>query len=152
MATDGTGETTPHGSPGGLESGRVGLLGTVARVAMAPGAAGSVVFLLRAGRNTPRFLLALFVIWVLSPFAALAWASMVSKRWAVPTRTALHCVALVITLGSLATYAGLFPPPAGSRPAFVFVAAPPGSWLLMAIVVPTVAWISRRRRRQQLGA
>ena len=52
-------------------------------LAVVAGAVGSVGLMLRAGRSTPRLLLVLFVIWVLSPFVALAWANMVSSvgRW-----------------------------------------------------------------------
>lgn len=130
----------------------LGLLRAVARIAVVVGAVGSVGFMLRAGRRTPHFLLVLFVIWVLSPFVALAWANLVAKRWSVPTRATLYGVTLLIALGSLAIYGGVVSPPAGSPGAFVFVAVPPGSWLLMTIVVPIAAWISRRLSRRGAGA
>ena len=41
---------------------------------MLVGAVGSVGFLLRAGQRTPRLLLVLFVLWVLSPFMAVVLA------------------------------------------------------------------------------
>jgi hypothetical protein len=107
---------------------------------------------LRAGRSTPRFLLVLFVIWVLSPFAALAWANLISKHWLFLTQVALCCVTFVITLGSLAIYGGLVPRPVGSAPAFVFVAVPPGAWLLMALTVTPAALLSRRRSNRGAGA
>lgn len=113
---------------------------------MVVGAIGSVGFMLRAGRNTPRLLLVLFVFWVVSPFVALAWANMVSERWSVMTRTTLYCVTLVITVGTLVIY-GFDMAPAGSARAFSFVAVPPGSWLLIAVVVPVAALLSRRRSR-----
>jgi hypothetical protein len=130
-------------SLGRPERGFLGVLRAAALVAVVAGAAGSVGLMLRAGRRTPRFLLVLFVIWVLSPFVALAWAGVVSKRWPVPARVTLYCVALVLALGSLAIYGGLVSPPAGSARAFVFVAVPPISWLLMAIAVPTAAVLAR---------
>ena len=102
--------------------------------------------MLRAGRSTPSLLLVAFVVWVLSPFVALAWANMVSQRWSVLTRTTLYCVTLVVTLGSLVIY-GFGLAPAGSARAFSFVAVPPGSWLLIAVVVPIAALLSRRRSR-----
>lgn len=108
--------------------------------------------MLRAGRNTPRLLLALFVIWVVSPFVALAWANMISQRWSVLTRATLYGVTLVLTLGSLAIYGELVKRPAGSANAFVFVVVPPASWLLMAIVVPLAALLSRRLSRRGAGA
>ncbi len=139
-------------SQGEPDGGFLGVLRAVALIAVVAGAGGSVGLMLRAGRRTPWLLLVLFVIWVLSPFVALAWANMVSKRWSVLTRATLYCVTLVLALGSLAIYGGLVSPPAGSAPAFVFVAVPPVSWLLLATVVPLAAWISRRRSDPVAGA
>ncbi len=144
MSTGGPGAMTSHPSGGRPDGGFLGLLRAVALIVVVAGAGGSVALTLRAGRDTPRFLLVLFMIWVLSPFVALAWANFVSTRWSAATRATLCCVTLVITLGSLAIYGDLVMPPAGSPRAFVFVAVPPGSWLLMAIVVPGAALISRR--------
>ncbi len=133
-------------------TGFLGRLRAVALIAVVAGAVGSLGFMLRAGRSTPRFLLALFVVWVLSPFVALAWANQVSKRWSVLTQTTLYGVTLFLTLGSLAIYGELVQRPAGSPNAFVFVAVPPASWLLMAIAVPMAALISRRLSRRGAGA
>ncbi len=140
MSLDGPGEM-----PAG---GFLGRLRAVARIAVVAGAVGSLGLMLRAGRSTPRLLLVLFVIWVLSPFAALAWANMVSQRWSAVTRATLYCVTLVITLSSLAIYGDLVSPPAGSPGAFRFVAVPPASWLLAMIVVPIAALVSRRLSRR----
>src|SRR5213593_1516455 len=131
MSIDGPGEITSTGSRGRSDGGFLGLLHAVARIAVVAGAAGSVGLTLRAGRSTPRLLLVLFVVWVLSPFAVLAWANMVSKRWSVPTRATLYGVTLAITLGTLAIYGNVVLPPAGSPRAFVFVIVPPGCWLLI---------------------
>lgn len=139
----GTGPRVMRQPAGGF----LGLLSAAARVAVVAGAIGSVGLMLRAGRSTPRLLLVVFVFWVVSPFVALAWASVVSERWSVLTRTTLYCVTLVITLGSLVIY-GFDLTPAGSARAFSFVAVPPGSWLLVAVVVPVAALVSRRRSRR----
>jgi hypothetical protein len=151
MGIDGPNKMTPIASPGKPERGYLDLLRTVARFAVVAGAVGSLGFMLRAGRRTPRLLLVLFVIWVLSPFAALAWASMVSKRWSILAQATLYCVTLVLTLGSLAIYGGLVVPPAASPAAFVFVLVPPVSWVLLATVVPIAAWISRRLSQRGAG-
>src|SRR6266545_1410735 len=135
---------------GESEGGVLDLLRTTALIAVLAGAVGSLGLMLRAGRRTPRFLLVLFVIWVLSPFVALAWASMVSKRWSILAQTTLYCVTLVLTLGSLAIYGGLVVPPAGSPAAFVFVLVPPVSWVLLT-VVPIAALISRRLAQRGAG-
>ena len=147
------GETTSEASRGRPDGGFLGLLRVVALIAVVAAAVGSLGLMLRAGRSTPRLLLVVFVIWILSPFVALAWANRVSKRWSVLTRATLYCVTLVITLGSLAIYGELVVlRPAGSANAFLFVVVPPGSWLLMAIVVPIAAFISRRRSHRGAGA
>ena len=124
--------------------GFLGLLRAVALVAVVAGAVGSVGLMLKADQRTPPFLLVLFFIWVLSPFVALTSANLVSKRWPVLTRATLYGVTVLITLGSLAIYGGIVSPPAGSPRAFVFVAVPPASWLLMTIAVSIAALISRR--------
>jgi hypothetical protein len=124
MKNDGSYEITsgqhPSSTPGRLPD----ILRIVALIAAVAGAVGSVALTLRAGKSSPRLLLVLFVLWVLSPFAALAWANIVSIRWADLTRTTLCGVTLIITLGSLAIYSGFVSPPAGSAHAFVFVVVP----------------------------
>jgi hypothetical protein len=139
---------TRAASWGRTEGGFLGLVRAVALIAVGAGAVGSLGLMLRADQRTPRFLLVILVFWVLSPFLALAWANVVSKRWSTLTRAALYCVTLVITLGSLAVYGKLVLPPPGSPRAFVFVAVPPASWFLIAIVVSIAALISRRRSRR----
>jgi hypothetical protein len=118
-----------------------------ALIALVAGAVGSVAFLLRAGsRNSSLpLLVVLFTIWVLAPFVVLAWAVVVSTRWSAVTQTTLYCVALAVTLGSLACYGGLVKKPEGSPNVFMFVAIPPASVLLMTFV-PIVALVARRRR------
>jgi hypothetical protein len=152
MSLNGSGEITSEAALGKPDGGVPGLLRVVALIAVVAGAVGSLGFMLRAGRSTPRLLLALFVVWVLSPFVALAWANQVSKRWSVLTRATLYGVTLFLSLGSLAIYGELVKRPAGSPNAFVFVAVPPASWLLMAIAVPMAALISRRLSRRGAGA
>jgi hypothetical protein len=137
-------------SQGGPDGGFLGVLRAVALIATVTGAGGSVGLMLRAGRRTPRLLLVLFVIWVLSPFVALAWANMVSHRWSVLTRATLYGVMLIITLGSLAFYGDVVWRPR-PQPAFMFLVVPLGSWLLMTIVVPIAALVSGRLSRRGAG-
>jgi hypothetical protein len=127
-----------------MNAGVLGRLRIVAQIALVAGAVGSVALMFRAGRSTPRLVLVLFVIWVLSPFVALAWANVRSQRWSPLTRATLFCVTLVVALGSLAIYGGLVKRPAGSANAFLFVAVPPASWALLAIAVGLAAMLSRR--------
>ncbi len=112
------------------------------------GAVGSVSLMLRAGhRNDSRILLALFAIWVLSPFVALVLANLISTHWSAFTRATLHCVMLILTLGSLAIYANMVSTPTGSKLAVPFLVVPLGSWLLITIVIPMAALLSRRLSR-----
>jgi hypothetical protein len=144
MSSSGPGESTSNSSRVKPEGGFLDLLHAVALIAVVAGAAGSVGLMLRAG-HPPLFLRVLFVIWVLSPFMALLLADKVSKRWSLITRATLHSVMLIVTLGSLVIYGGAALRPPASKPAFLFLVVPLGSWLLMAIVVPMAALISGRQ-------
>ena len=115
------------------------------------GTVGSVGLFLRASQRTPRLLLVIMAIWVFSPFVALVWANVVSKRWSALTRTTLYCVMLVITLASLAIYADDALGHRRPQAAFVYVMVPPVSWLLIAVVVPLAAFISGRQSHQGDG-
>ena len=129
------------------EGGLPGIFRPAALIAVLLGAVGSLGFLLRAGQRAPRLVLALLALWVLSPFVAVVLADVVSKRWSVFTRATLYSVMLVLTLGSLAVDLEDALRPRSAQPAFVFVVVPLVSWLLIAIVIPLAAIISRRRGR-----
>jgi hypothetical protein len=153
MSINGPGEITSKASRGKPDGGFLGPLRAVALIAAVAGAGGSVGLMLWVGhRNPSRLLLALFAIWDIAPFVALVWANMVAKRWSVLTRATLYSVTLVITLGSLAIYGDVAFGPPRSTPAFMFLVVPPGSWLLMTIVVPIAALTSRRLSRRGAGA
>jgi membrane-associated HD superfamily phosphohydrolase len=133
---------TPEGSGSGRLRGP-------ALIAALTGAAGSVGLLLRAGRrNDSRLLMVLMAMWVLSPFVALVWAHMVSKRWPVLTRSTLYSLMLVLTVASLAIYSDAVVSPPKAQGAFVFVVVPPVSWLLAAVALLTAALLSSRRSRR----
>lgn len=135
-----------------MPNGFLSVLRTIALITVVVGAIGSLGLMFRAGQHTPRFLLVLFTLWVLSPFVALFWANIVSKRWFVVTRVTLYCVTFLVTLGSLVIYSKLVDiRPAGSANAFLFVIVPPASWVFIAIVVSIAALISRRLTRQKDG-
>jgi SnoaL-like polyketide cyclase len=119
-----------------------------ALVAVAVGAAGSVGLMLRVGHRNdsaiPLVLLVLFTGWVLSPFLGLVAVDIASRRWSARTRATLHGVMLIVALGSLAIYGAFAFGPPRPKPAAVFLLVPLGSWLLMAIVVPIAAVVSKR--------
>ena len=142
---------TSEASPGKTDSGFLHVLPTVARVALLIGAAGSVGFTLRAGqRNPSRLLIALFVVWVLSPFIAMLFGNFIFKDWAVLTRATLYSAALILSLVSLAIYGQVALGPPRAKTAFVFVVVPPISWLLMALAVSVAALIRRRQSRARV--
>jgi hypothetical protein len=123
-----------------------------ARIALPAGAAGSVGLMLYAGRhNGSRLLLALFALWVSSPFIALGLASAVAKRWSVPTRAALDWLTLALTVGSLSIYGYVAFGPPRAKVAPLFVVVPPVSCVLIAVVISMTALISGRRAYRRDG-
>jgi hypothetical protein len=116
----------------------------MALIVVLAGAAGSLGLMFNAGRNQKSiFLIALFTIWVLSPFIALLVANVISKRWSIPTRAMLYFLMLFITLGSLVSYNGALSPPE-TKPAFKFLIVPLISWLLIVMVILVAVFRSRR--------
>ena len=131
------------------EGGSFPFLRRAALIAVLLGAVGSLGLMLRASQRTPRFLLVLFVFWVLGPFVALVLADVVAKRWSMLTRKTLYSVMLVVTVGSLAIYGNDAVSPPKTKAAFVYVAVPLASWLLIAIAVPMSAFLSGRQSRRR---
>lgn len=129
-----------------MPAGLLGPLRAAALIVVAAGAFGSLGFMLDAGRRSPRFLVVIFVFWVLAPFAALGWAGIVSTRWSAASRTTLYIVMLVVALGSLAIYSNDGFRPRDAPAAFLFVLVPPVSFVI-AMAVPIAVWISGRRSR-----
>jgi hypothetical protein len=122
----------------------LGRLRSTALMVMAAGAVGALGFLLYSGRSSPRVLMVIMSAWVLAPFVALALVDAISTRWPVLSSKALYLVMLIVTLCSLAAYCGDFLWPRTPKAA-VFVLVPGLSWLVIAIVVPLAALVSRRR-------
>jgi hypothetical protein len=145
MTINGSDDMPSKGNRGKPEAEFLSVLRSVALIALLVGALGSVGLTLLAGRRkgSPLLLLGLFAIWVLSPFVALAWVNMVSKRWSVIIQATLYSTMLVLTLSSLAIYADVALGPLRVKTAFAFVVVPPASWLFIAIVVSIAALISR---------
>ena len=150
MSRDALGEPTPDADRKEPDDGIVGVVRGVALLAVAAGAAGSLGLMLRAG-HPPLFRRVLFAGWVPSPFAALVLADRASKGWPVSARATLHGVMLVLVTASLAFYGAVVPMPPGTKPAFVFLVVPLGSWLILAIAVPAAVRLSRRPSRRDAG-
>src|SRR5450755_124154 len=140
MSINGRAEVTSKVSRGRPEGGFLGLLRGAALIAVLAGAVGSFGLMLHAGRRQRSLILiGLFTVWELSPFVALVCAHVVSKHWSVLTRATLYIVMLVLTVGSLAIYGDVALGPPRPKPAFVFLAVPLASWLLIAIVLSIAA-------------
>jgi hypothetical protein len=109
-------------------------------IAVVASAVGSLALMLYAGRNNQHyFLTVLFTIWVLAPFVALVVATHVaSRRWPVFAGGAFRVVMLLIAIGSFAAYLADALGPPKAKAAFVFVAVPGVSWLLIALTVATL--------------
>jgi len=118
---------------------RAGLL------ALVVGCVGSVVLMLRASEHPPVFLILLFIVWVSSPFIALAIGYMLSSRWPGAMRTTLHLMMIVAAIVSLIAYANAGPGPGHPQTrVFLFVILPPAVWALAAIAIGAAAIASRR--------
>lgn len=118
---------------------------TVAAVA----AAGSAGLLLRLVQlNTSIVVLVLMVIWVLSPYLALAGVAW--KRLGAMSRTAFESVIVIISVGSLALYVGDALRAHRERPVAIFVIVPPVAWA--AVVIAVALAILRRMGRRKLNS
>jgi hypothetical protein len=108
------------------------------------GMTGSLGFMLYTGRNNKSVLLMLlFAIWILSPFIALLRINTIAKKWSAFSRISLFSLMIILSSGSLAGYSGLLNLKE-TKPAFVFLLIPLISWMLMVLVIPVAAALSRR--------
>jgi len=104
-------------------------------IAVLLGAAGSLVLMFNASRNQRSILLiTLFTIWVLSPFIGLLVVNRISKRWSTLSRVTFYWLTVVLTVGSLIVYTGIFNPP-GTKAGFIFLVVPFTSWVLVGTVI-----------------
>jgi hypothetical protein len=121
------------------------LLRAIALIVLLVSACWSLVMVLRAGRHNSSFLLpTLFILWVLSPFAAFLIADRISKPWSILTRVTLYWLMVFTSAGCLLSYSGLLSP-MGTKAAFVFLITPFLSWLVIVSVIPIAAAVSRRK-------
>jgi hypothetical protein len=116
------------------------LLDEVAGIAILVSAVVSLVLTVYAGRRNPSSLLmALFAIWVVSPFvgfvAAIAW-----QRWKRRGRRALLWSILFLGPLSVAVYGRAVFGTAKGGLAFWFLVAPAVSWSVLAVVLAVDRW------------
>jgi len=117
------------------DSKSVRFLHAIAVLMVLAGAAGSLGFTLYTGRHNPSVvLILLFAGWVVSPFIALLLINVITKRWQLFDRLILYHLMVIITLGSMIIYSGLWSPQ-NARTAFVFLVVPLLSWTLMGLIL-----------------
>ena len=108
------------------------------------GAAGSLALMLRAGaRQRSVVLILLFTGWVLSPFAALAFAELRATQWPARVRTALYASMIGVSGLCLAIY-GMHAVRGAMKAGFVYLVVPAAAWLLIAIALGVNALVARR--------
>jgi hypothetical protein len=117
------------------DSGTIRFFHTIAVLMVLAGAGASIGFTVYTGRSNPSLvLILLFTGWVVSPFIGLLLINAVSRRSEVFNRLILYSLMMLITLGSLIVYSGLWSPP-GAKTAFVFLVIPLLSWSLMGTIL-----------------
>ncbi len=122
------------------------LLHVAARIAVAVGAAGSVAAMYWVGRhNSSLLVMGFFLVWVLVPFGALAFAHAVSPQWSETTRGALYGVTLTLAVMSLAIYGRIALGPPQAKPAFWFLVFPVVSLVSIAVALGVAAFAGRRQ-------
>lgn len=108
---------------------------TLAVLMVLAGAGASIGFTIYTGRNNPSVvLILLFTGWVVSPFIALLLINAVQRRSELFDRLILYSLMVLLTLGSITIYSGLWSPP-GAKTAFVFLVVPLLSWSLMGTIL-----------------
>ena len=117
------------------------MLHILALAVVVAGAAAALGLMLRVAHPPPT-LLALFTVWVLSPFVALGFASAGTAGFASVPAATRHAALFAIVAGSLVVYGGMVPMPAGTRPAFPYLIVPLASWI---VIVVTLVRAGRRR-------
>jgi multisubunit Na+/H+ antiporter MnhG subunit len=118
-------------------------------VAVIAGAGGSLGLWIHAAQHPPLIIIALFVIWVLSPFALLGIGYANAQRWTFEAQKALYCVTLFIALATIVIYADDALNHRSAHRAFVYVIVPPVSWLLMVAAVTVGALRARKNRNRK---
>jgi uncharacterized membrane protein len=123
----------------------LGGLRSAALVAVVLGGIGSIGLLRHAQQHPPPLVIVGFVIWVLAPFVILGGANLLSSRWPVSVRKTLFIVTVLVAITSLGIYFDDNLAHRTAKPAFVYVATPPATVLLSALVVG-VALLARKSK------
>jgi hypothetical protein len=112
----------------------------IVRVGLWVAAAGSLACTLYTGRhNSSLLLVALFAIWVLTPFAGLAWINRLADSARRDIAAAIGASSLVVCISSLAIYVAIAASRPGHHTAFAFLVVPATSWLTILTM-----WVASR--------
>jgi len=117
----------------------------IAVIAVVAGAIITFYLIFQAGGNNKSILLLfLFIVWDLSPFAALLAANSVSQHWPVAVKIVLYSLMFIIAAGSTIYYWSIawLTGPSRTGP---FLIIPLVSWLMMVIIIPASAAFLRRK-------
>jgi hypothetical protein len=107
--------------------------------------AGSLACTLYAGRhNSSILLIALFAVWVLSPFAGLWLAERNAERTPAGIASSMRSSALVIMVFSLAIYGAAAIQGPSHQTTFAFLAVPAASWLAIVPLLIASRKVARR--------
>lgn len=111
-------------------------LPALAKIATLTCAVISLACMFRVGQhNRSGLLVALFTVWVASPFAALLWARRFAYWYTYAAQAMTYGLIFLVSIGSavfygFAAFGGHWP-----KPALPFLAAPLLSWFLIALVL-----------------
>src|SRR6185312_13881034 len=123
----------------------------VSRIAACVGAVGTLVFVLTVGRhNRSLVLVTLFILWDLSPFAALLALLRERKQASPGVSTALCVVTLLLSAATLVVYGDVALGPPRATPAFAFLAVPAVSWLILVVLLLTLRVLRKRASKPML--
>ncbi len=104
----------------------------IARPILILGAVAALALTLYTGRNNHSVLLvAMFAVWVLSPFAGFLFAARLAQRTRRGIAAVIPASAIIVTICSVAIYAAIAFSPHRPTTAFAFLAVPAASWLAL---------------------
>ena len=138
------GDMTNAASSGTNAEAFVDRLQSATRIITALGAVCAVGLMLYTGRhNKSMVLMAMFVAWVLAPFATFWYANSHSARLSVRRRLAFYGTTLILTLGTLIVYSVVALGPPRPKPAFLFLVVPPITGVLFTAIIAIARFADR---------
>ena len=107
-------------------------------------AVGALMSMFTVGhRQRSVVLMAMFTVWVLSPFVALWLINGKARRWDPPAGSGLEYATVLISLAALGRYVWVLIRPVEHQPASTFMIVPFASWVAIAVA----AGVARRQSR-----